>query len=243
MAFALGGLVFWLKPIWKGKRFVPKINVSIVSRIGSWQDVRDAARNTVWKGGLGEKEVSSEFKRKMLMSEHSPIRCLQFRIRIESLPYWVSVHLVRHKLGFEHFVSTQRDDRQVTGAVMVDAVKDIFADMIRHYAAALFKGKTVPRRYKLQGELVNHEMLVNAQSLIFLARKRLCYLASPETTQAVREIQKVLREGGEPELADVMVPECVYRGFCTEEPCKSRYAWTPKFLRDLANYRSTIGRK
>lgn len=214
----------------------------LVSRVGTWKDVRDSARNTVWKAPLLSIGVSQEFKRKMLMSEHSPIRCLSFRIRLENLPYWVSVHLVRHKLGVEHFVSTQRDDRQVTGAVLMDAAKDIFWDMIRSYVRTLFKGKPVPRKYKMQGELVNHEMLVNAQALIFIARKRLCFLASPETTLAVRKIQDCLREEGEVELADAMVPECVYRGFCTEEPCKSRYAWTPKFLRDLTKYRGLIGR-
>ena len=240
---ALGGRGSWPKPTSKGKRFVQGISVSLVSKIGTWQDVRDAARNTVWKGPLGEgKEVSSEFKRKMLMSEHSPIRCLQFRIRLV-IPYWVSVHLVRHKLGVEHFVSTQRDDRQVTGSVRVDATADAFRDLIKNYLGFLFKGGPVPRAYKMQGEMVNHEMLVNAQSLIFMARKRLCYLASPETTLAVRKIRDLLARKGEPELAEVMVPECIYRGFCTEEPCKSRYAWTPKFLRDLMKYRSTIGRR
>ncbi len=215
----------------------------LMSRVGTWADVRDSARSTAWKCPLPSFLVSSEFKRKMLMSEHSPIRCLQFRIRLENLPYWVSVHLVRHKLGVEHFVSTQRNDRQVTGSVMMDVAKDIFWDMIRSYVGALFKGRPTPRKYKMQGELVNHEMLVNAQALIFMGRKRLCYLASPETTQAVRKIQTMLRDEGETELADAMVPECVYRGFCTEEPCKSRYAWTPKFLRDLEKYRNLIGRK
>ena len=218
-----------------------RISVSLVSRLGTWQDVRDSARNTVWKKSLGEdKEVSSEFKRKMLMSEHSPIRLLQFKVRME-IPYWVSVHLVRHKLGVEHFVSTQRDDRQVTGQVKLDAAKDIFAGLINHYLFSLF-GKEVPRKYKMQGEPVIHEMMVNAQSLIFISRKRLCYLASPETTATVQKIKNLLSME-EPELAAVMVPECIYRGFCPEEPCKSRYAWTPKFLRDLLKYRSTIGRR
>ena len=193
------------------------ISVSLVSRLGTWQNVRDAARNTVSKKLLGpDKEVSQEFKRKILMSEHSPIRVLQFMILIENLPSWVSVHLVRHGAGVTPFVSTQRDDRT---------------------------GSSVPRGELPQGAPVSHMMLANAQALINIARKRECYLASPETTHTVRLIQKLMREIGEPELAEVMVPECVYRGFCPEEPCKSRYAWTPKFQRDVENYRSTIGRR
>ena len=192
------------------------ITVSLVSRLGTWQDVRDAARNTVSKKALGPgKEVTEQFKRKMLMSEHSPIRLLQFLVLVENLPSWVSVHLVRHGAGVEPFVSTQRDDR--TGSV--------------------------PRGDLPQGAPVRHMMAVNAQALINIARKRECFQASPETTFTVRRIQRLMREIGEPELADVMVPECVYRGFCPEEPCKSRYAWTPKFKRDVAAYRATIGRE
>ena len=192
------------------------MRVSLHSRVGTWQDVRETARNTVWKKALGnDKEVSESFKRKMLLSEHSPIRCLQFIFLLEDLPSWVSVHLVRHGVGTIPFVATQRDDRT---------------------------GSNTPRGELPQGALVNHMMLTNAQSLINTARKRLCYLASKETTQAVRLIQRCLRDNGEFEIADAMVPECVYRGFCPEEPCKSRYAWTPKFSRDLAAYRATIGR-
>ena len=218
--------------------------VSLMSRLGTWQDVRDTARNTVWKGSLDPaKPVSSEFKSGMLMSEHSPIRCLQFRIRLENLPYWVSVHLVRHKLGVEHFISSQRDDRIVTTQAHLDAMQDVMAGLIHKYMSFLFRGEKIPRKYKMQGEMVNHEMIVNAQSLIFMGRKRLCFLASPETTYAVRLIQKMLEAEGEPELAAAMVPECIYRGFCPEPSvCKSKFAWTPKFLRDLNKYRSLIGR-
>ena len=193
----------------EGKR---PITATLLSRVGTWQDVRDAARNTVNKPPLGDAEVGRSFRRKILLAEHSPIRCLQFRIRLENLPYWVSVHLVRHKIGVEHFVTTQRDDRTDKSASRAD----------------------LP-----QGALVAHEMLVNAQALIAMSRKRLCFLASPETTLAWMKVRSLVRAIGEPELADLMVPECVYRGFCPEmSRCKANYVCTPKFTRDLEQYRS-----
>lgn len=188
------------------------ITATLLSRVGTWQDVRDAARNTVNKPPLGDSSVSGFFRRRILLAEHSPIRCLQFRIRLENLPYWVSVHLVRHKFGVEHFVTTQRDDRT---------------------------GGTVNRADLPQGALVIHEMLVNAQALIAMSRKRLCFLASKETTQAWRTVQLLMVAIGETEIADLMVPECVYRGFCPEmSRCKANYVCTPKFTRDLERYRS-----
>ena len=145
------------------------------------------------------------------MAEHSPIRCLQFRIRLENLPSWVSVHLVRHNIGVTHFVTTQRQDRT---------------------------GRKVHRSQLPQGSLVAHEMMVNAQAFINISRKRLCYLASPETTIAWTKVRELLLSSGEPEVAAAMVAECVYRGFCPEmSRCKSNYVCTPKFQRDLEKYR------
>ena len=75
----------------------------------NWQDVKNAAMNTVGK----DKGVypTAAWKKKILLAEHSPIRLMQFAWKWSDLPYWVSVHIVRHKIGIEHFVSTQRTDR------------------------------------------------------------------------------------------------------------------------------------
>ena len=54
---------------------------------------------------------TAAWKKKILLAEHSPIRLMQFAWKWSDLPYWVSVHIVRHKIGIEHFVSTQRTDR------------------------------------------------------------------------------------------------------------------------------------
>lgn len=55
----------------------------------------------------------------------------------------------------------------------------------------------------------------NAQHLIDTMRKRLCYMASSETREYAEDLKETLRKI-EPELSDVLVPNCVYRCGCPE---------------------------
>lgn len=55
----------------------------------------------------------------------------------------------------------------------------------------------------------------NTQHLIDMARKRLCYMASPETRKYMEDL-KIAIHDVEPEVADVLVPNCVYRCGCPE---------------------------
>lgn len=156
---------------------------------GTWREVADAARTTI-RQEEGTGEPSARWKKRILLAEHSPIRKLCFNWKWIDLPYWVSVHIVRHKYGIEHFVSTQRTDR--TG---------------------------VARDANRQDAPVMHECFANAQALMFISRRRLCGQASPETRAAWKMVVDAIAEK-EPELAECCVPECVYRGFCPEfKPC------------------------
>lgn len=161
------------------------MQVELIDRYGSWRKVADAARTTVGKEA-GEGEPSSDWKRKILLAEHSPIRLLGFRWKWTDMPWWVQTHFTRHKIGVEWFVSTSREDR--TG---------------------------VPRQGKTQDAPVVVDGCANAQAIINISRKRLCNLAAPETRLAwmmlLMEIGQI-----EPELAAVCVPDCVYRGRCCE---------------------------
>ena len=67
---------------------------------------------------------------------------------------------------------------------------------------------------------VNHAMLINAQALINMARKRLCHKAHPETRLVFEHIKDCMKPV-DPDLAKYMVPECVYRGDVCHElrPC------------------------
>lgn len=150
---------------------------------------------------------SDAWKKTILLAEHSPIRRIRFSWAWQGLKSWVSVHFVRHKHGIEHWVSTQRTDR--TG---------------------------INRNSKYQDAPVNHECEANAQALIFISRRRLCSQASPETRAAWQEVKAEVAKA-DPVLASVMVPECVYRGFCPEfKSCG--YAETEAFERALKEYRS-----
>lgn len=134
--------------------------------------------------------VAEEWKRRMLHAQHSPIRALTFVIGM-TVPYWVSVHFTRHKVGVEHFVTTQRNDRQ-------DA----------------YDRTSAP-----QDTPVRHIMLLDAQALINIARARLCGKAAPETRRAMREIRDAVLDKS-PEFESVLVPKCIAHGGCVEfEPC------------------------
>ena len=64
-----------------------------ITKVTDWERVVDAARFTQRKEPLG-KEPSDEFKKQMILSEHSPLRLLEFDIKMYGIPYWVSNHFV-----------------------------------------------------------------------------------------------------------------------------------------------------
>ena len=125
---------------------------------------------------------------KIYKSEHSPLRTQIFWVSMQGIPTFVSVHLVRHKIGVDHFVMSNREDRGGTGT----------------------EDRYTP---------VNHSMLINAQALINISRKRLCGQASKET----QDVWKAVVERmwiADYELAKYMVRECQYRnGYCPEIKC------------------------
>lgn len=84
------------------------MKTKILKVIGSWQDVVDDCRSTVGKESLGH-EPSSDFKRKILIAEHSPIRNISIRWKWEDIPSWVATHWSQHM--WECFIKTQRSDR------------------------------------------------------------------------------------------------------------------------------------
>lgn len=164
--------------------------MSVVSRleqVTSWKRVLNAARKTAGKKPL-DKEPSSKWKRRILLAEHSPIRLLEFDFSWEEIRQWVTVHLVRHHIGCEKFVHSQREDRRELD---------------------------VPRDELPQGALNDMDMTCNAQALINISKKRLCMKASPETREAWKQVKAEI-EKVDPEMAGAMVPECIYRGFCPE---------------------------
>lgn len=64
----------------------------------------------------------------------------------------------------------------------------------------------------------------NTQHLIDTWHKRLCYQASPETREYAEDFKAALHMV-QPEIANVLVPNCVYRGGCPELGCCGYWDW------------------
>lgn len=150
-----------------------------------WGRCKMLALNTVGKKYTG-KEVTADWKKKILRSEHSPIRTLMFTIKL-SIPYFVSVHLVRHKIGIEHYVQSQRNDRQSN-----------------------YDRETAP-----QNAMVTHIIDVNAAQLMIMARRRLCTTADDTTRYVMDLVCKSVIEVN-PEFQEFLVPMCEYLHECHE---------------------------
>lgn len=157
-----------------------------ITKVTSWTDVLNAARFTQRKEPKSG-EPSIKWKKKIIKAEHSPLRCLMFNIDFYDIPYYVSVHLVRH-VHAQPFVSTSRPD---------------------------IDGNQLPREEQKKSDLVNMRLFLNAQEIIHISRVRLCGKAEFTTRNAWREVINELRKI-EPELANACVPSCFYRGFCPE---------------------------
>jgi thymidylate synthase ThyX len=123
---------------------------------------------------------------------HSPLRAIEYRFYIKNIPSWVSVHLVRHHIGCQPYVTSQRPDRT---------------------------GEEIDRSKEPQGALVNMIWDLNANALIDIAKARLCINASTETRDVVTEMRKKLIESNDmldTEVGANMVAPCDIYGKCFE---------------------------
>lgn len=131
------------------------------------------------------KEPSDQFKREMMIAEHDPIRDIEFRFRWSNIPYWVAMHFKTHIWRCR--TNTQRNDRQ----------------------------KKYDRSKAPQDAPVELIGNMNPQHCIDTSRKRLCYMAAPETREYMEDLKRSIRER-EPQISDAMVPNCIYRCGCPE---------------------------
>lgn len=157
-----------------------KVNIQKLTDIDL---ARKACSFTLHSGGESKASL-----RKLYGSEHSPARTQLFWIELDGIPSFVSVHLVRHKVGVEHFIQTYREDRGGPSSSTREAP-------------------------------VRHAMLINAQALINMCRKRLCSNSHEVTRQVMIYIKNAVKNI-DPDLAEFMVVECVYKGgWCFEPNC------------------------
>jgi len=176
-----------------------------------WPEALNAARTTVHKRPL-DKEPSSEFINESLISEHSHIREVVYSVLIEGVQSWVATHLVRHHIGVEKYVATQRTDR--TG---------------------------VPRADLPQGALVDMRITLNAQALLSISRRRLCHAASKETRATWQRVVSAIARVDK-DAAWWCVPQCVHCGYCperkaTREACGLNWQpWRGVYLGEIAKH-------
>lgn len=157
-----------------------------------WERCKDLAFRTIGKKWTGS-EVTDVWKRKMLKCRHSPIRTLMFTIEME-IPYFVSNHFVRHKLGVEHYVQSQRNDRQ----------------------------SSYDRDVAPQSAMVMHTMDLDAEAVMNISNRRLCTMADITTRYVMTKIcQEILKTN--PEFENELVPQCERLHECPEFNSCGRY--------------------
>lgn len=151
----------------------------------NWQAIKSACMTTISKQA-GDKEPSKEWKRKLLICRHSPIRRGIISWKWENIPYAISTHFARHHEGCEKFIGTERTDRT-----------------------------NIDREQRSQMNYVPMEMDANIQALMSIAERRLCMCADPTTREYMEALVEEIRKYDE-DIAWSLVPQCVRCGGCVE---------------------------
>ena len=189
----------------------------------------------------------------MYKSEHSPSRTQMFWIKLKHIPLFIATHLLRHHVGSVPFQLTCRDDREHGGnpglITKVDDAIEKLSMLLTMINSASYESqesliKSVMEQLAwLQKNAdrytpVDLGLCVNAQSLIDMAKLRLCTgCAHSETVQVFRALKTAVADV-DPDLAAMMVRKCVYRnGLCGESRCCG-FNRTGAFRKELTAYLS-----
>lgn len=172
-----------------------------------WRRVKNHCRTTDNKD-FTEKDATDIFKKKLLISEHSPIRLLEFDWTWKAIKYWLSTEMSRHK--YEKFISTARDDRGFSERKTEEGytVWDEATKQNIEY-------HPLSRDDAPQKNPVNFDGYANMQNLIDVWRKRLCFCCTKDARELAEDFKYVLHET-HPIEADVLQKNCIYRCGCPE---------------------------
>lgn len=151
----------------------------------NWIAIKNACRQTVSMGD-SKIEPTNEWKRKLLICRHSPLRIGNVLWKSEDVPFYVMGHMIRHNVGCTPFVSTSREDR--TG---------------------------VAREERKQTDLVDMQMVANIEALLNISERRLCLCADKNTIAYWQGVKDAIEEYDQ-DIAWAMVPQCVRCGACVE---------------------------
>lgn len=161
------------------------MEVKVIKFDVDWLEIKNLCRKTISMGD-SKLEPTTEWKRKLLLAEHSPLRHSLITVDIHDVPFYVMGHLVRHSVGVTPYVGTSREDR--TG---------------------------IDRSERRQTDLVSMRLDMNIQSLINISRKRLCNQADATTKQVWQEVVNAIGEY-DADIAWACVPEGIRSCGCTE---------------------------
>ena len=161
------------------------MEVKVIKWDVNWLEIKNLCRKTISMKD-SKVEPSKEWKRELLLAEHSPLRHSLITIDIIDLPYAMMGHLVRHHVGVTPYVTTSRSDR--TG---------------------------VDRNTRSQMDLVSMRLDLNIQSLINISRKRLCKQADKQTIEIWEQVLDAVKEYDE-DIYWACVPEGIRSCGCTE---------------------------
>ena len=149
--------------------------------------------------------------------KHTDIDEARACIESTMAPEFVAKSTLRQIYQWEHSITRS----QIFSIQLIDVPTFVSVHLVRHVTTIPFVrsmrtdrgGDGSEDRYTL----VNHRFIANAESLLHIARRRLCFKASPETREVVIGIKEVIRDI-DPDLAHYMVPNCQYRGGICPEP-------------------------
>lgn len=164
------------------KRYDTKLEVTRFDV--DWLRIKSACMTTISKQAGATPNI--EWKKKLLICRHSPIRRGIVSWKWDSIPYAISTHFVRHHEGCEKFVGTERTDRT-----------------------------NVERETRSQMNCIPMEMDANLQALMNISEKRLCMCADKVTMQYWEALMDELRNYDEL-VVWANVPQCVRCGGCVE---------------------------
>lgn len=129
---------------------------------------------------------------------HSPMRTQIFYVSLYDIPSYVAMHLVRH-VTIVPFVKSNRSDRRKKSDERLSLEIKTVDDLID-------TARNIP---------VRMDFICNAEAMLNMSYKRLCYKSSRDTRwvmNAIRtEVQRV-----DYDLAYRMVPQCIKKRNCEE---------------------------
>lgn len=153
----------------------------------------------------------------VIVKKHTDLADAHACIKSTMAPEFVAKSTLQQIYSWEHSITRS----QLFSVQLINIPTFVSVHLVRHVTTVPFVrsmrtdrgGDGSEDRYTP----VNHRFIANAESLMHIARRRLCYKASPETRDVVLMVKEAIREV-DPALAYYMVPNCVYRGGICPEP-------------------------